>query len=398
MFSRLSFPPPHRLAGKTRHRACSVSAHHLRPTPTTSTTSKSDYASTIHTDTASYDQPITTNEDIDAVSTYYTHCITEDYPSSDEQDDCTTETDPDFDGVPVEDVDSAVPPQAKRLKHEKVRHIERDGHTKKKHQQPIVQSFDGKPLKSFSLFLPQDLPASIIIHPTAFASCTLTTAATYLSLWSFDSDMDVVDVRLPEDYSKYLQNDHHFVKAFIKVVLNALSDVQSVKELYLPQVIIRDQFCSGLKIILKALSKQSCTVANLFLPIAFTIECSALKFSKIAKAVKAISSVEKVTFISDKPEFLDALKEAVGESPLHFSSLSSDNTSVPGPAYIADLGKSVPVIDEVIHPTHLIASLNTGRISIIDSGRSITSRASEDGGVTHTPNKEVSIIMHNMYR
>ena len=392
MFSRLSFPPPHRLAGNTRHRACSVSAHHLRPTPTTNTTSKSDYASTIHTDTASYDQPITTNEDIDAISTYYiyyTHCITEDYPSSDEQDDCTTETDPDFDGVPVEDVDSAVPPQAKRLKHEKVQHIKRDGHTKKKHQQPIVQSFDGKPLKSFSLFLPHDLPASIIIHPTAFVSYTLTTAATYLSLWSFDIDMDVVDVRSPKDYSKH---DHHFVRAFIKVVLNALSGVQSVKELYLPQVIIRDQFCSGLKIILKALSKQSCMVANLFLPIAFTIECSVLKFSKIAKAVKAISSVEKVTFISDKPEFLDSLKEAVGESPLHFSSLLSDNTSVPGPAYIANLGKSVPVIDEVIHPTHLIASLNTGRISIIDSRRSTTSRASGDGGVT--TKKEVSIIVH----
>ena len=142
-----------------------------------------------------------------------------------------------------------------------------------------------------------------------------------------------------------------------------------------------------------------CTVKGVYLPVAFATEPSvlaSLELSKLTKAVKAVTSVEEVTFISDSPllpEFIATLKKTMHESTVQLSSMSSGSTSLPGPKYIAELDK-VPSVGEDVGPGALIESLNTGSSSI--EGKT---RDRESAGIINPQNKVVSmtfvtIILH----
>lgn len=266
----------------------------------------------------------------------------------------------------------------------------RDGKVKK--SEPIVTSFDGKPLKSFSLYLPPHLPASIVTDASSFASYTLMTAATYLGLWKLDKSMEAVDIRLPAEYLKHLQDDPSFLPNFFGVFFDNLSAVKSVNELYFPTITIKTNSCSGLVDTFRALSATSCSIKHALLPISFAMESSTLAnldFTKMTKVVQTVSTVKLITLISSSDmllQFSDLFHKAI-PNVWNLSvkiSTSNDDASVPGPAYLTDLGKSLP-IGENINPHALLASLNTCSSSGGGDGRKNSSHSGSGGAGRSRP-------------
>ena len=290
-----------------------------------------------------------------------------------------------------EETDSG-PPQAKRVKRlvaMPVQLLTHGGKTKK--SEPIVQTYNGKPLKSFSLYLPLHLPASVVTDTAAFASYALTTAATYLGLWNLDKSLEAVDVRLPPQYSERLQSDPNFLPAFLGIIFESLCAAKSIKELYLPQVFIQNTSCLGLHHTFEALSKTTCIVKHAYLPLAFSIEPSdlvSLDLTKIAKVVQAVRAVKKITFVSssDTLELFSDLFNAQVESSIDFS-ISNHEASVPGPEYLTDLSTSPP-LGEKVDPHTLVASLNT-----ISAGSKKEGGTSWSGGNSRSQRKRVREII-----
>ena len=343
MLSPLTFPPPHRLS---RH----------RPSRSFSSSTIHQQAVDLHTQHACEAQFIggTSTSSDPAPLVRASHSLS---PA----DVCADN----------EDTDSG-PPQAKRFKRLAalpVQLLTRGGKTRK--TEPVVQTYNGKPLKSFSLYLPPHLPASVVTDTSAFASYTLTTTATYLTLWKLDRSLEAVDVRMPSKYSEHLQSDRNFLSAFLGVVFNGLCTVKSIKELYLPQIFIQSTSCSGLHHTFEALSKTSSSVTHAYLPLALSIEppdVMSLDLTKIAKVVKAVRTVKRITFVSssDTLELFSDLFNSQVESSVDFS-ISNHDTSVPGPEYLADMGKSPPP-GEKIDPHTLVASLNTSNTGSREEG------------------------------
>ena len=268
------------------------------------------------------------------------------------------------------------PPPTKRLKLPK---LDRSA-------QPIVTSFDEKPLKSFSLYLPSRLPASIFQEKSALARYTLATTATYLTLWRLDRALDAVDVRLPTEYSKCLCDYSTFVPAFLKSVFDGLQSVKSIEEIYLPKVTIQDTSCSAFINIFQAISTASFSIKRAFLTLSFATDKSSLTsldFTRIAKIIRATSTVKEVTLVSSSdmlPQFTDLLHTAVtkvGKSGIKFTTLTEDTSVPPGPAYLTASDKSESTGEEV-DPHTLLSSLNSadGGKYTIHSGESDKGRPS----------------------
>ena len=360
MLSPLSFPPPHRLSRHCPSRSLSSSTAHQQ-TVDSHAQHAGKSLSIAGTSTPSDPAPL-----VGASHSLSTADVCADN----------------------EDTDSG-PPQAKRLKRLAALPVHLLTHGgKMKKSEPVVQTYNGKPLKSFSLYLPPHLPASVVTDTSAFASYTLTTAATYLSLWKLDRSLEAVDVRMPSKYSERLQSDSNFLPAFLGIVFDGLCTVKSIKELYLPQVFIHNTTCSGLHHTFEALSKISSSVTHAYLPLAFSIEppdVMSLDLTKIAKVAKAVRTVKKITFVSssDTLELFSDLFNAQVSSSIAFS-ISNHDTSAPGPEYLADMSKSPP-IGEKIDPHKLVASLNTSNAGSGEEGGALWS-----GGNSRSQRKRVS--------
>ena len=257
---------------------------------------------------------------------------------------------------------------------------------------PVVTTFNGKPLKKFSLYLPPRLPASIVTDKLAFASFTTSTASTYLGLWKLDKNMDILDVRLPPEYSKRLQDDQHFLCDFVESVFDNLSDVKSIKDVYLPAVTIRNNLCSSLLGIFFAFSESPCSISHVFLPVNFATEVSNVgnfDLTNIAQVLRA-AKINEVTLVSScdlLPQFYSLLHSALaknGKSSIKLSTLNHE-ASPPGPAYLTDAGKPTP-IGVKIEPHTLLEGLNTG--GSCDCGKN-SSKPSKGGSSSHLKNKAV---------
>ena len=262
-----------------------------------------------------------------------------------------------------------------------------------KSAQPIVTSFGGKSLKSFSLYLPSRLPASILREKSALARYTLATTATYLTLWRLDRALDAVDVRLPTEYSNCLCDDSTFIPAFLKTVFAGLQSVKSIKEIYLPKVAVQDASCSAVIDIFQVFSAASFSIKQAFLTLSFATDkssLSSLDFTRIAKIMMTKSSVKEVTFVSSSdmlPEFSECLHTAiteVGKSGIKFTTLTEDTSAPPGPAYLTDSDKSEATGEEV-DPHTLLSSLN----SADDSKYALHSGEEDRGRPSHSLHKGV---------
>ena len=356
MLPRLTLPPPHRLSG------------HSRPQPRSLPSSTALTNSRKPTKDGRCERDTT---DVEAFSPFRV------MPKSSAS----------FDVDVREETDSG-PPRAKRPKKSPTASL----------VPPIVQTFDAKPLKSFSLYLPSHLPASIVEDSSAFTDYALSTAATYLGLWWFDHNMDSVDIRVPQEYSTRLQSTK-FLEKFLGVAFNKsqLSTVKSIKELYLPQVSIT-KTCTSFVDTFQKLSQIPFSIRTVFLPVSFSEDISTagcLNLTKVSKAATNLHSVKEITLVSGNamlPQFLDALREKISTPTVEFS-LSSDETGSSGPEYIAELEKSTPM-GELISPHSLVDSLNTNTVG--EGDKSSSHRASKtrsDSGKArsyYSPQKGVS--------
>ena len=287
---------------------------------------------------------------------------------------------------PSEETDSA-PPAAKRPRTVRAPQHAKSGHDdSREHTPPIAQTYNGKPLKKFSLHLPRCLPASIATDGSALASFTLTSTATYLQLWNFDKNMDSVDIRLPEEYSNLPQNRSRFLPRFLEAVFGGLgeSGVKSVKKLIVPTSRLPD-----LIPILNALQTLTYTLKNVFIPLSNECTQSDLTYtvaSEITKAATAVTTTIEITLVSSSPELSKILADIKtgcgGKTSIKFSSLSSEGTGSPvGPEYLADLEKTEPQ-GELVDPQSLISSLNTA--TFVSSGGEDERSSRKDGGSSWT--------------
>ena len=230
---------------------------------------------------------------------------------------------------------------------------------------PLAQSHDGSPLKSFTLFLPHSIPASIATDASALASYTLATAATYLGLWALDKDMESVDVRLPDEYSRIIvQNESEFLSELLTLVFRSLemSGVEFVKKFVVPTSSLSDVVT-----VLDALPNSNISVKNFFCPLALshTTHTSA-DIAAISKAFTAVKFCTEVTLVSDSQELPAVLKEIRAatrrrKTDIKFTSLSEserESTSTTGLEYLREKETGDPV-GETVSPHSLIASLNT---------------------------------------
>ena len=353
MLPRLTLPPPHRLSGRSRPQPRSLPSSTALTNPRKST--KDGRCATDTADAGAFR--------------------------------VTPKSSASFTVDVREETDSG-PPRAKRPKKSPTASL----------VPPIVQTFDAKPLKSFSLYLPSHLPASIVADRSAFTDYTLCTAATYLGLWRFDHNMDSVDIRVPQEYSTRLQSTK-FLETFLGVAFNKsqLSTVKSMKELYLPQVSIT-KTCTSFVDSFQKLSQIPFSIRTIFLPVSFSEDISTvgcLNLTKVAKAATNMHSVKKITLVSNNatlPQFLAALREKISTPTVEFS-LSSDETGSSGPEYIAELEKST-LMGELISPHSLVDSLSTSTVG--KGGKSSSHRASKtrsDSGKArsyYSPQKGVS--------
>ena len=300
------------------------------------------------------------------------------------------------DSCGTDEPDSAPPPPPKRARTRAAKILplqpkRRKAQGKRKND-PVVTTFNGKPLKKFSLYLPPRLPASIVTDKLAFASFTTSTASTYLGLWRLDKNMDILDVRLPPEYSKRLQDDQHFLRDFVESVFYHLSDVKSIKDVYLPAVTIQNNLCSSLLSVFFAFSETPCSISHVFLPVNFAAEVSNVgnfDLTNIAQVLRA-AKLNEVTLVSScdlLPQFYSLLHGALaknGKSSIKLSTLNHE-ASPPGPTYLTDAGKPTP-IGVKIDPHTLLEGLNTG--GSLDCGKN-SSKPSKGGSSSHLKNRAV---------
>ena len=255
----------------------------------------------------------------------------------------------------VEETDS-VPPAAKRrsLGTSKPAKI---GSESKGQTPPIVQTFSGKPLEKFSLYLPQCLPASIATDPPALTSYVLSSAATYLTLWNLDKNMESVDIRLPEEYSNHLKTHSEFLSRFLKVVFNTLegSGVKSIRKFVAPTLSLSD-----VTVVLNHLAGLTITVKEIYVPLSTSASLSSSASADISEAVSTLTAhPAEITFISPSPDLPKILKEIKRvcrkQSSIKFSSLSSEDTS--SSDILADLG-AAEAEGQLVSPEALITSIN----------------------------------------
>ena len=294
--------------------------------------------------------------------------------------------------VGTEDVDSAGPPPTKKVAIAKKRKITpsvKPGVRPK----PVVKSYDEKPLKEFSLFLPERVPGAILHSRSAIQEFVLSTTTTYLSLWELSSKMDALELRIPPLYVDQLCDDGDFLTKFFAEVFRHIPYVKSIQELILPRIVMHPHI--QIEAILKPLADSKCAISHLYVPITCSLhskDVAAYDFKSLTVFL-AKSSICELTFVSSNDIVEEIVKHVEGElkkmkrSTLHVD-CSKKDLGAPGPDYIADMKATTP-IGEVVNPHVLVDSLNAS-VSAAESVGQGPSRTRRSG------RKSVSIKIYLM--
>lgn len=259
-----------------------------------------------------------------------------------------------------DDVDLG-PPPAKRAavskKREKAVLLPKSGVQPK----PIITSYDEKPLKEFSLFLPTNVPQAILHSRSAIQEFVLSTTNTYLSLWELSSKMDLLELRIPGVYVNHLCDDCHFLTKFLTGALRQISYVKSVQQLILPRILLHSLV--QLEAILQPLVASKCAV--LFIPITCSLRSKDLEsfnFKSLAAFLRKLS-INEITLVSKNDIVKEITDRVIAEvkgtkkSPPIKINFSEEDLGDPGPNYIAELSETATV-GESVDPHVLVSSLN----------------------------------------
>ena len=265
------------------------------------------------------------------------------------------------------------PPLTKRVKPYKRARQQGENALVVEETKPIVTLYRGATLVHFSLFLPSRLPAAIFQDKLALLNYTTNTLATYITMWELKSSMSLVDIRLPQAYTKCFLNDVNFYEKFFQTLVSHLNlaKVVSIEELFLPLVDINA--FTDLGSILQPLNATSATrIKRLGLSVSFTIQSASLNtlnYANIAKALQATNANEVTIISSDVvllPQFYTALKEAFIRKQSQSLKLlfSVQEASYSGPPYLSRLDSSSEGVGEVADPHSLVESVNYGKPSL----------------------------------
>ena len=277
----------------------------------------------------------------------------------------------------TEEVDSAAiadagPPPAKKIALSKKR--EKPTSYKPGAQlKPIVKTYDEKPLREFSLFLPERVPRSILQSRSAIQDFVLSTTATYLSLWELSSKMDALELRIPPLYVDQLCDDGDFLTKFLAEVFGQISYVKSIQELILPRIMMHPR--TQLEAILKPLVDSKCSISHLYIPVTCSLRSKDLEgfnFKSLATFLRK-SPVQELTFVSKDGIVEEISKKVEGELKktkkctiqVHFS---ERDLGAPGPDYIAEL-KETATMGECVDPHVLVSSLNAHTAAVESTGQ-----------------------------
>ena len=230
-------------------------------------------------------------------------------------------------------------------------------------QQPLVSTHDDSPLNEFSLFLPPKVPGAIVQSRYALSKFVYSTATTYLSLWGLAGQLEVLDLRFSSPFSEELCEDYQLLTDLLSYVCEILRNVKSVRDLYLPQMILHS--VPQLDQILQPLVRNACTVSHLFLPLRCSLQKSEIADInyKVLAAFFHKTKIGEITLISTDrvvQEFRNKLQAELKNSARAAAvkvNYRSQELGVPGPAYIADLDKKASV-GEQVDPLSLVSSLN----------------------------------------
>lgn len=246
----------------------------------------------------------------------------------------------------VEETDFSLPPTKRpRLQPSKAR----------------VITYDGEPLKGFSLFLPSKLPAAFPNTVSVLEDFVIKITATYLRLWTLAPYMDCIEIRLPTLYDEKLCDSADFLKEFVTVVFQQLTNVESIRELYVPKVQL--QVTTSLEDILAGLLGRA-AVSHLYLPLVTSLEQDdilAYDFKPFALFLQDMN-LDHITVVSTDEVIGDFCEELCKEILL-LSQCSVEVTyrneelDAPGPDYISSLGVDANN-GEFVKPSELLRSMN----------------------------------------
>ena len=265
------------------------------------------------------------------------------------------------------------PPLAKRVKPYKRMRQEGKDASVVEETKPIVTLYRGGTLQHFRLFLPSRLPAAIFQDKLALLNYTTSTLATYITMWELRSSMSVVDIRLPQAYTKWFLNDINFYEKFIQTLVSHLNlaKVVSIEELFLPLVDINA--FTDLSPILQFLNVTSALrIKRLGFSVSFTIQSASLNtlnYANIAKALRATNASEVTIISSDVvllPQFYTALKEAFTSKQSQSLKLlfSIQEAIYSGPPYLSRLESLSKGVGEVTDAHSLVESVNYHKPSL----------------------------------
>lgn len=228
-------------------------------------------------------------------------------------------------------------------------------------QKTTVSTYDNQPLKEFSLFLPSKLPASIPDSNTALQQFVLRTTATYLRLWDLAPHMNCMEIRLPLLYEERFSTSQKFLKEFIFVVFQELSQVKSIEELYVPKV--QMDATTNLDDILSGIIGRA-SISHLYLPLTSSINSSEdleFDYRSFAMFLEAIH-VNELTIVSTDPVISEFSARLEGEGKrIKKCSVQvchrNEDLDPPGPDYISCLVEE-GTGGQTIEPGELVRSMN----------------------------------------
>lgn len=248
------------------------------------------------------------------------------------------------------------PPAAKKLKTQKDQEVQLD---------TVVDTYNEAPIKSFSLFLPPKLPASILESTSALQEFVYLTATNYLRLWKLDISMDCIETRFPGFYEDKLSDKEKFLKKFMCGIFKELVHVKSITKFYVPKIVLHPK--TDLADIFQILEEESGKISHLFL----SLSEQNMKLSKYdCKSFASFlhkTKLEKLTIVSRDPGLKGFSQELTGELKLITGcsievSYTTKDIGRAGPSFITDVVEGASA-GEAVRPIVLARSINTHTIT-----------------------------------
>ena len=228
-----------------------------------------------------------------------------------------------------------------------------------------IKTFKGELCKQFHLshFIKiETLPASITNNVKAGPIFLINATTTYIGLMNLSEHMEIVNVGFP----KCLESTDG-LERFIQSVILSLktAGVKSIRNLYLPQITLRDEDGTDLIVVCEELSKASFQINFIHFPV------SIAKMPYFPLTFKGLPEVDKVTIYCSCSE-LDDLIWGLNQSRNYFESSNADiqcgtdgnqhDVEVPeekGMGSSEQLALSGKLPEEDVSPFTLERSLNT---------------------------------------